>query len=1034
VVDNPPTGPVDSDNATNQVTEGAAAGTAVGVTASSTDPDAGDTVAYSLTANPSGFFQIDANTGVVSVSSAGATGIDYESTGPGHTYTITVAATDNHSVATTSNFTIAVLDAAPSAPTDSDPTANSVAEGAAAGTAVGITAASSIDPNGGTVTYSLTADSSNGGFTIDPSSGVVTVADSTKVDYESTAPGHTYTVTVTASDGTLASTQNFSVAVTDVAPTASGLSATTTAAVQGGSAVTLLTAPPTVGDVNSTTLAGATVTISAGLQSGDILSANTTGTAITASYVNGVLTLIGNDTFADYQNVLETVGYQDTGSDATTIGHPSRSFSWTVTDGTLSSTPATTTLTIDRVPAQAPHNVGILEGASVGPASAGDSDPDGDSLTITGVSGGTVGNPLSGTYGALTLNSNDTYSYTANNTAAINAASSGSHPTDTFSYTASDGQGGSAAEILTFTVDRPPTMTAHSVTVTEGASIGTTSAGDSDPDGDGVTVTAVTGGTVGSPLAGTYGTLTLNANDTYSYTANNTAAINAASSTPTDTFTYTVSDSEGGNTTETLAFTISRLPVVTAANVAASAGQSFAASALFNATSPGGTTITSYQVEDENADPGSGFWVLNGMVEPAGQVITMPASELSELSFAAGAVTTGPITDILEVRAANGSGYGAFSTFTVTAAQASANPTISVSGPNPAPPAGTTADMIIRQPANGTYDIVDVGNNSLLAQYQLGQILPQWQVAGVGGFDGSDTADLILRDPSSGEFEVFDISNNMMSTGIQLGPVGLEWSVDGFGDFSGRPGETDMLMQSKSSGANSFAFFDIQNNTVTSVKINGLIGAEWQEEGFGDFSGQPNETDMLLRRSTDGMFAVFDIQNDAFTSFNDLGPVGLEWSVAGVGDFSGRPNEADVLLQSSVGNATEFAILDVQNNEVTSTAITGLVGNEWQVAGFGDFSGQPNETDMVMRRSTDGALALFDISNNVVQSGPIFTQVGSQWQVAGVGANSMAASTAQMVQAMAAFAPSSSASQTAPITQLDNTALTQLSQLTAHPV
>src|SRR5204863_6649925 len=94
--------------------------------------------------------------------------------------------------------------------------ANAVAEGAVSGTTVGITA-SSTDVNGPGVTYSLVGDTSGGGFTINATTGVVTVADATKIDYE-TAAGHAYTVTAQASDGTQVSSQTFSIAVTDVAP------------------------------------------------------------------------------------------------------------------------------------------------------------------------------------------------------------------------------------------------------------------------------------------------------------------------------------------------------------------------------------------------------------------------------------------------------------------------------------------------------------------------------------------------------------------------------------------------------------------------------------------------------------------------------------------------------------------------------------------------------------------------------------------------------------------------------------------------
>ena len=140
------------------------------------------------------------------------TKIDFESS-PGHAYTITVQATDG--IFTTSQtFTIGVSDVAPSTPVDSNAAANTVVEGAANGTAVGITAHST-DINGGAVTYCLTGDTSGGGFTVNAATGVITVADSTKIDYE-TSPGHAYTVTVQASDGTLTSSQTFTIAVSDV--------------------------------------------------------------------------------------------------------------------------------------------------------------------------------------------------------------------------------------------------------------------------------------------------------------------------------------------------------------------------------------------------------------------------------------------------------------------------------------------------------------------------------------------------------------------------------------------------------------------------------------------------------------------------------------------------------------------------------------------------------------------------------------------------------------------------------------------------
>jgi hypothetical protein len=92
---------------------------------------------------------------------------------------------------------------------------------------------------------------------------------------------------------------------------------------------------------------------------------------------------------------------------------------------------------------------------------------------------------------------------------------------------------------------------------------------------------------------------------------------------------------------------------------------------------------------------------------------------------------------------------------------------------NPSPPPGTTAVMILRNSQNGDYEIYDIGNNSLLAAYFLGQVGLDWQPAGglvevdsqpvgvrlngssqtsLGHFAGSDTSDMMLRNAGSGQF------------------------------------------------------------------------------------------------------------------------------------------------------------------------------------------------------------------------------------------------------------------------------------------
>ncbi|TDQ81494.1 FecR family protein [Dongia mobilis] len=208
----PPSGPTDVDNAANLVNENAAAGTYVGITAQSTDQDPDETVTYSLAEDAGGRFQIDAQTGKVTV--AEGADLDFEEA---TSYQITVRANSSGELGNEETFTINIGDVneAPGeiADTDQDnPYYNSVFENAGNGTTVGITAQASDPDAGDVITYSL-EDDFDGLFQIDGATGIVTIKDNSKLDFETTS---SYDLTVVATDkGGLSSQQTFTVQVED---------------------------------------------------------------------------------------------------------------------------------------------------------------------------------------------------------------------------------------------------------------------------------------------------------------------------------------------------------------------------------------------------------------------------------------------------------------------------------------------------------------------------------------------------------------------------------------------------------------------------------------------------------------------------------------------------------------------------------------------------------------------------------------------------------------------------------------------------
>jgi VCBS repeat-containing protein len=217
----------------------------------------------------------------------------------------------------------------------------------------------------------------------------------------------------------------------------------------------------------------------------------------------------------------------------------SDSFTYQANDGSLNSSPATVTITVNAVndpPTVVNDAYTVAEDTVLNVAAAGvlanDSDVEGSPLTAVLVSG-----PAHGT---LTLNANGSFTYTP----AANFSGS-----DSFTYQANDGSLNSNPATVTITVSAvndAPTAVNDAYTVAEGALLNVVASGvlanDGDVDGDPLTAVLVSG-----PA---HGTLTLNANGSFTYTP-------AANFQGTDNFTYQGNDGSLYSNTATVTITVS---------------------------------------------------------------------------------------------------------------------------------------------------------------------------------------------------------------------------------------------------------------------------------------------------------------------------------------------------------------------------------------------------------------------------------------------------------------------------------------------
>jgi VCBS repeat-containing protein len=208
------------------------------------------------------------------------------------------------------------------------------------------------------------------------------------------------------------------------------------------------------------------------------------------------------------------------------------SFTYTASDGTLTSAAATVTVTVNAVndaPVAVSDSATTDEDAAKAIAVlANDSDVDGDALKVSAVT--------QGAHGGVAINADGSLTYTP--AADFNGS-------DSFTYTASDGNGGTATATVSVTVNAvndPPVAVNDSFTLNEDAPLsGGVLANDTDVDSTALAAILVSG-----PK---HGSVTLKADGSFTYTP-------AANYNGTDSFTYKANDGAADGNVATVGLTI----------------------------------------------------------------------------------------------------------------------------------------------------------------------------------------------------------------------------------------------------------------------------------------------------------------------------------------------------------------------------------------------------------------------------------------------------------------------------------------------
>ena len=248
------------------------------------------------------------------------------------------------------------------------------------------------------------------------------------------------------------------------------------------------------------------------------------------------------------------------------------------------------------------------------------------------------------------------------------------------------------------------------------------------------------------------------------------------------------------------------------------------------------------------------------------------------------------------------------------------------------------------------------------------------------------TALMIMSNPSSGTYEVYNVGGNAILAAYRLGQVGTPWTFAALGTFQAGD-SSDMLLRNSSTGA--FEAYYVSNNNITGSASVGTVGLDWNFSGTGNFDGTSNTiglSELMLRNASSGSFELYHVASGGVLSGSSVAPVGNNFQVKGFGNFSGSP-VTQMIMQDNTNDASagQLELYTYQSGTASLAGINvGTVGSNLSIVGCADLLGN-GMTQMVMQQNNGNFwLYSYNAATNSL-SGTLVGAIGSNFHVVGFG-------------------------------------------------
>ena len=255
-----------------------------------------------------------------------------------------------------------------------------------------------------------------------------------------------------------------------------------------------------------------------------------------------------------------------------------------------------------------------------------------------------------------------------------------------------------------------------------------------------------------------------------------------------------------------------------------------------------------------------------------------------------------------------------------------------------------------------------------------------WEIKGMGDFDGDATRDAIWRHKVSGQHIAWLMRGTTVVLSAFLPTIAdTNWEIKSVGDFDG-DSRGDVILRNSATGQN-IAWLMNGAAVSSSMFLPTIADTNWEIAGVGDFDGN-RRADVIWRNKATGQNIAW-LMNGLTVSVAAFLPTiaDTNWEIKGVGDLDAN-GSADVVWRNRVTGQNIGWLMN--GTTVASAAfLTTIADTNWDIKSVRDLNGD-DKSDLVWRNRVSGQNIAWLMNGFTINAAAFLPTIAdTNWEIAG---------------------------------------------------